>query len=234
MKKTWIILVATLAAATASQAVSLATNTNNGFGGVLGNSSTLDFTDDGTTLTITWATGGGAHNDIAVFYFDTTAGGATDTTSLTDSGDPGRSAISGFDGTNTADLTFGGGFGADSALSIQSGFAGFFNGLGASHNFVTSANLTGSGTGGDPYVMDLSLANLGVTPGDSFNVVATYISGTAFRSDEALASAGLGAGNPGNASATFTGFDTVTTVPEPSSAALLGLGGLALVLRRRK
>ncbi|MFK7911466.1 MAG: PEP-CTERM sorting domain-containing protein [Akkermansiaceae bacterium] len=30
------------------------------------------------------------------------------------------------------------------------------------------------------------------------------------------------------------GYELVTTVPEPSSTALLGLGGLALILRRRR
>jgi len=40
---------------------------------------------------------------------------------------------------------------------------------------------------------------------------------------------GLGGGNR----ASVSGF-LITTVPEPSSAALLGLGGLALILRRRK
>lgn len=41
-----------------------------------------------------------------------------------------------------------------------------------------------------------------------------------------------------NSSIAWAGFDNVTldaeAVPEPSSAALLGLGGLALILRRRK
>ncbi len=46
-------------------------------------------------------------------------------------------------------------------------------------------------------------------------------------------------GNSGSFSDHFTtsgtGADyTLTSVPEPSSAALLGLGGLALILRRRK
>jgi hypothetical protein len=40
----------------------------------------------------------------------------------------------------------------------------------------------------------------------------------------------------GGANSTFHVFDniSVTSVPEPSSTALLGLGGLALILRRRK
>ena len=83
--------------------------------------------------------------------------------------------------------------------------------------------------------MSLSLANLGVTPGNSFGVVATYLNnGNAFRSDEAFVSAGLAPGNVGQNPVTFQGFDTVSTVPEPSSAALLGLGALAMITRRRK
>jgi|TARA_B110000908_G_scaffold76839_1_gene92478 hypothetical protein len=44
------------------------------------------------------------------------------------------------------------------------------------------------------------------------------------------------AGTNGGANSTFHVFDniSVTSVPEPSSTALLGLGGLALILRRRK
>ncbi|MBK1832355.1 PEP-CTERM sorting domain-containing protein [Verrucomicrobiaceae bacterium R5-34] len=38
----------------------------------------------------------------------------------------------------------------------------------------------------------------------------------------------------GNGTQTFGDFSVVETVPEPSSTALLGLGGLALILRRRK
>ena len=114
-----------LATASALQAVSIATNTNTGFGGVLGNSS-MDFTDDGTTLTITWSTGGAAFNDSLVIYFDTTVGGASDTSTYTDTADGGRRAISGFDGVNSSVITFGGGFTADSALSVDSSFAGFF------------------------------------------------------------------------------------------------------------
>ncbi|MCP5538022.1 MAG: PEP-CTERM sorting domain-containing protein [Akkermansiaceae bacterium] len=40
--------------------------------------------------------------------------------------------------------------------------------------------------------------------------------------------------SPGGASNDHQGVLTLTLVPEPSSAALLGLGGLALILRRRK
>jgi len=39
--------------------------------------------------------------------------------------------------------------------------------------------------------------------------------------------------NPAGGRAPLAGFQIVE-VPEPSSAALLGLGGLALILRRRK
>ncbi len=41
-------------------------------------------------------------------------------------------------------------------------------------------------------------------------------------------------GNPKFGPMGFTATVTAVTVPEPSSAALLGLGGLALILRRRK
>jgi hypothetical protein len=57
------------------------------------------------------------------------------------------------------------------------------------------------------------------TSSDIFNTAATDTSMT------------LTAGNPGNTSAVSLAH---FAVPEPSSTALLGLGGLALILRRRK
>jgi len=44
----------------------------------------------------------------------------------------------------------------------------------------------------------------------------------------------LGDNSSSNSKASFIQGIQLTTVPEPSSAALLGLGGLALILRRRK
>ncbi len=41
-------------------------------------------------------------------------------------------------------------------------------------------------------------------------------------------------GAAGHTGLTGVAFDNVTTVPEPSTTALIGLGGLALILRRRK
>ena len=224
-----------LVSTSALHAVAIATNTNGGFGSVLSNSA-MDFSDDGTTLTISWATGGGAFNDNLVIYFDTVLGGAVDTSSFTDIADGGRAAISGNGmGGGESVLTFAAGFAPDFALSSDSGFAGVFGGLSANHTFVADGGLSGAGTGGDPYLISILLADIGVTPGDSFGVAATYLnSGNAFRSDEAFESAGLGADNPGNNPATFTGFDTINTVPEPSSVSLLGLGGLALLVRRRR
>ncbi len=51
---------------------------------------------------------------------------------------------------------------------------------------------------------------------------------------EATSDSGAGTKVHDNNGSYYTATFTVTAVPEPSSAALLGLGGLALILRRRK
>ena len=62
------------------------------------------------------------------------------------------------------------------------------------------------------------LSDIGLTPGDSFDYVATYLnSSNAFRSDEFYQGAAFAAGNPGTGSATLTSSNTfVSVVPEPS------------------
>ncbi len=85
------------------------------------------------------------------------------------------------------------------------------------------------------YDMTISMGGVSVPHKGSGNAMATknYFVFTAGATTETLSIAY----NATNGSS-YTGFNstnfTVTPVPEPSSAALLGLGGLALILRRRK
>lgn len=122
----------------------------------------------------------------------------------------------------------------DRALALNQGFAGLWETVdNGSHNFITTANGSPGGTTQATYAMTVSLANLGLNPGDSFDFVGTYLNpGGAFRSDEGIGD-GLPSGNPGTSTVTFTGARTYTTIPEPASAAL-GLLGSFLLLRRRK
>ncbi len=78
---------------------------------------------------------------------------------------------------------------------------------------ATTATLAYEGTNLDVAFFDIT----GAVAGDTFDIRATTVSG-------------------GNLDGGFAGltFDTAVAVPEPSTTALLGLGGFALILRRRK
>lgn len=227
-------LVTLISTAAMASAATYAGNGNTGFGGVV---SSLDITDDGSTITFTLNRGAGSFNDSLVIYLDTASGGETTTSGYTDTGDPLRRAISGFDGTNRSSLSFPAGFDIDFAIGLDRTFGGLWDPANsASHGFVA----TGLGFDGSrsstlsSYSMTYSLSALGLTPGQSFDFVATYLNNSnAFRSNEGVGD-GLPGGNVGQSPATFTGFRTYTTVPEPTSAAFAMLAGLGLVARRRR
>ena len=180
--------------------VSYSGNGNSGFGGVIGTGN-LQLSDDGTTVSFTFTTGGGSFNDKLVIYIDSETGGFTDTSSFTDTADPLRQAISGFDGTNRSTVNFPSGFTADHVIALDNGFAGLWDLVGSgSHNFVSSANLSGTG----PYTCNATFTNLGSPSGNSFKFVATYLNNSgAFRSNEAVGD-GISGGNPGAAAVTFS------------------------------
>ncbi|MDQ8190552.1 hypothetical protein [Roseibacillus persicicus] len=212
-----------------SAATTYSSNGNAGFGGVLDE---LLISDDGTNLTFSLSTGNSL-NDKFVLYIDSVAGGENNTGGYTDTGDPLRNAISGFDGTNRSTVTVPAGFGIDYAIALDSGFAGLWETVDAgSHTFVNTANGSTGGATASPYVMTVALADLGLSAGDTFTFVGTYTSDTAFRSDEAFGD-GLAMGNPGQSPVTFTSSLSYTTIPEPSAALLGGLGMLSLLRRRR-
>ncbi len=227
-----ILLAATsLVSITIGSAANYLGNGNTGFGGVI---SSLDITDNGTDITFVLNRGAGGLNNSFVIYIDSVAGGQNNTSQFTDSADPLRQAISGFDGTNRSTVNLTAGFGVDRAIALDQGFAGLWTTVdNGSHNFVTTANGSPGGTTQASYSMTVSLANLGLNPGDSFEFVGTYLNSSgAFRSDEGIGD-GLPTGNPGATEVTFTGARTYTTIPEPTSVAL-GLIGSLLLLRRRK
>ena len=250
-KSILITSIAISAIALSSQATNYAGNGASGFGSSVGSGS-LAVTDTANSLTFTFNRGSGSMNDTLVVYLDTKAGGFNNNSTFQDNGDGGRTAISGYNAGNpsTSLVTFASGFNADFALSIQNGFIGVFglaSGGNNSLNFQFGA--VQSGNANDPsYSITLtsaqmSLIGLTAGSGQSFSLVGSLISTSAYRSNETIGSsttvAGDGSGNAGfNNSQTFTASNvfTLTSVPEPSSLAFFGLSGAALLvgLRRRK
>ena len=226
-------------------ATNYAGNGNSGFGGPIGQSgaSGLTLTDNGTTLFGTINKGPNGFNDVLVIYLDSTGGGFADTSGFADGNDGLRKSISGFDGgVNRSTMTFAAGFSPDYALALgpsSDNFGGLwqlFNGGGNSLGFVSSANLTPTGTPSSAtYTFSISLASIGVTPGNSFGLFGTYTSNSGFRSDEALAGNATGTQGWNPFTQTSFGTYTVAPVPEPTTFALVGSGlALLCVLRRRR
>jgi hypothetical protein len=226
-----------------AQAATYPGNGNSGFGGPIGLGS-LTLTDDGTTVSGTVNKGPNSFNDVLVIYIDSVAGGFADTSGFADGNDGLRKAISGFDGgVNRSLMTFAGGFLPDYAIALgpsSDNFGGLWqlaNGGANSLVFVNSVNLSPTG---DPnsatYTFSFNLSDLGLVPnsGASFGLFGTYTSNTGYRSDEALP--GNDVGTQGWNPFLQTAFVSYTTVPEPSTLALLSLPALAVLvqLRRRK
>jgi len=234
-----IAIIFVLAVSSASAQSTFGGNGNSGFGGPIGQGS-LTLNDNGTTLTGTVNKGPNGFNDVLVIYIDSVTGGFSSTGGFTDAGDGLRRAISGFDGgANRSTLNFISGFNADYAIALgpqSDNFGGLFTlSSGGSFGYDGSVALTPTGTSGSStYSFSLSLASIGITAGQSFNLFGTYISNTGYRADEAVA--GNAAGAQGYNTFTQTSFATYTTVPEPSTFALAGMSLLitSVLVRRRR
>ena len=214
-----------------------------GFGGPIGNGSLTVSDNGGGILHVSLTTGVPFSGNSLVLYFDSKPGGVSDTSSFTDNGDGGRTAISGFNGGNTPPTrtlaTFPAGFGADYAMSVEPGvFAGLFNlSTPSNFGFIASGNLSGSGTG--PFTFSINRSDIGLGPTDPFSFVGTLISTTAYRSNETIGPSVTTPGTPGDApNAGFTGTTVFTAantfaVPEPGALAVAALGASVLLRRRR-
>ncbi len=220
------------------------TGINSGFGDVIGESSilTADSTSSGD-LSFTLTRGVGNLNDVMVIYIDADNGttGITNTSVLTDISDNGRSAISGSSSSNSSDLEFAFGFAANYAITLESTFSGLYA-IGndpTNHNFQRDLGTAFN----DPlYEMTLTMGDLGLSAGDSFRYVATYLnSSNTWRSNEfhGVSAATVGSDNIGLnpfslAEGDFNTFRSASTVPEPSTIILLGSSLAGLILFRRR
>jgi hypothetical protein len=241
MKRIGIIIsAAVIGLATSAQAAVYPGNGATGFGGAIGTGS-VDITDSAGGMTIKLNRGAGSLNDALVLYLDTQPGGFVDNLTFADNADGGRTAISGTNNGNPSKTLVSLPFAADYALDIENGFIGVFglaSGGNGSLNFLFGQAQTGNPN--DPtYSLNISpaqMAQLGLTAnsGQSFEFVGSYISTSAYRSNETIGPSitvpADGAGNAGFSNPqTFTQGLSYTLVPEPATIALLVLGIIGIV-----
>lgn len=226
------------------------TGINSGFGDVIGATSTLSLDSSSTgQLNIALKPGAGNLNDVVVIYIDSIAGGVSGTAALNDTSDPGKAAISGNGtGGGASEITFAPGasvgavFRADFAITIEQAFSGLYSIATGAVTFVRSNNLNPT-TGPDSNLgreIQLSLSDIGLAPGGSFNYFATYLNASnAFRSNEFQGVRNQSPafdGNVGQNPVTLADGDYLTfqSVPEPSTLTLALVSAIGLIARRRR
>ncbi|MGH8046199.1 MAG: hypothetical protein ACREKL_03050 [Chthoniobacterales bacterium] len=215
-------------------------NAATGFGGAIGGS-TLTVTENGLNFDFSLTTGTAFNANALILYIDSIPGGVDSTTTLTDTADGGRTAISGLNTGNPSRTvaTFAAGFGADFAVTLEPGvFSGTFDlSNPANFGFVQGNGLVGAGTG--PFTFSIARSSLGLVEGQGFSFVGTLISTSAYRSNETIGTSLTVPGSVGdtpnagfNGTTTFAESLQVTAVPEPSTAAYLIAFGMALLIGR--
>jgi len=246
--KTIIPTIVAIAFGLTAHATIYSGNGNTSFGsGAIGNGS-LTLTDNGVTVFGSLVVAGsGLGGNAFVLYIQ--AGGSPagfgTTSGFNDNNDGNRAAISQYNGVgNQSILNFAGGFTPNYAISLVPNGANFgglwqlANGGANSLPFVSSVSLSPTGTDvAGTYTFSFSLASVGLTAGQSFNLFGLEVSTTGYSSAEAIGGT-LSGSNGYNNTQTVTAFSTYTTtpVPEPATLALVGLSGLAtlVAVRRRK
>ena len=219
MIKNYITILTFCFSALAFSQITYNGNGNTGFGGPIGPSS-LQISDDGTTINFTFTKGPGDFNDALVIYIDTGVTGRTTIDGdVNDQGDDLRRAISSA-GADASVINFAGGFQASHAIAVSVNMFANFAGIWSIPTttvgdndlaFVSSANLPmGTTPTTASFTFSVTWANLGLTSTGStaFDFVATYLNaGNGFSSNEGYGD-GLPMANVGSDPITFTNFLT--------------------------
>ncbi len=216
MKKIYFLIALLFTGASYAQ-TTYQGNNNDGFGGAVGKGSVV-ISDNGDVITFKLTKGPGDLNDALVIYIDSKSGGFGTTTGFLDRADGLRTAISGYNGTERSALTFPTGFEPDYALAFGNDFGGLWMLQGGSteHTFIASANLTPlDNNKAATYTLTVNKAALGLTSGFlGFKFLGTYISRTAYRSNEAVGDPMAGF-TQGYNNQTIVSFNTYTSAILP-------------------
>ncbi len=189
----------TLVAATficiAAFAINYPGNGKSGFGGATGGGS-LDINTDLTSIIIDLNRGAGDFNDILVIYIDSkSSGGFSSTKKLTDAQYELQRAISGFDGgLQRSTFNFSDDFKPDYALAFGVKNGDFPGGAilvklekEMPFTFISQPTMNDSlSNTAAKYTVSVTPAQIGLQFASSFKFMATYISSTGYRSDEAI------------------------------------------------
>jgi hypothetical protein len=207
-------------------------NGSTAWGGGFGNGNIV--VNDTVSGTLTFQINATTPGNAMVIYIDSVSGGFSDNSPLSDAGDGLRQAISGWNGSARSGLNLP--FAADFAIAADTNYAGLWQlASGGNNSLVWKAGVgsfAGSGS-----VLSLNVSDLGLTANSSqsFNFAAMMVSTTGYSSPEAIGATITGTYGHGGTQ-TITSGSTYTTIPEPSSSLLMGLGlaGLAALRCTRK
>ena len=187
------LLLALIISATTAFSTNYPGNGKTGFGGPVGTGS-LDITYDGAFLSFVFNKGVNNMNDALVVYIDVhTPGGFSTTTNFMDASSGLRKAISGYDGpSKRAAFHFIGDFSftPEYAFAFQPGSNGSATlvVLGESeHTEIFAPVVSNINTvSASQYATLIPPSILGLTTNVSFKFMATYISNTGYRAEEAI------------------------------------------------